>query len=117
MSRLAALPGLVVTDLSSNGMAVKLAYVLEEHGPSPDEAIAMLARHGIEAQGGYAPLHDAVAAPGGRLPETDALWKRVLTIPLETKPGRSAPASLPPRLADAHAWSTTEGTAQAALSS
>jgi dTDP-4-amino-4,6-dideoxygalactose transaminase len=79
------LPGKVVTDFSPSGMAVKLVHVLPEGGPSVEEAIAALARYGVEAQGGYSPLHTAGSEDVG-LPITLALWRRVLCVPLETRP-------------------------------
>ena len=79
------LSGKLVTDISPGGMVVKLVYLVPETGPTVEEAIDVLARNGIEAQGGYSPLH---APHGGtdRLPNTNALWQRVLCLPVETRP-------------------------------
>lgn len=87
--RLQTLPGTVVTDLSSNGMVIKLVYVIAEEGPSVLDAVQTLAAHGIESQPGYRPVHDS-ADDGRRLTTTVALWSRVLCVPLETKPRSTA---------------------------
>jgi dTDP-4-amino-4,6-dideoxygalactose transaminase len=79
------LSGKVVTDISPAGMVVKLVYLVPETGPTVEEAIEVLARNGIEAQGGYAPLH-TLHGSAARLPSTDALWQRVLCLPVETRP-------------------------------
>ena len=79
------LSGKVVTDISPAGMVVKLVYLVPETGPTVEEAIEVLARNGIEAQGGYAPLH-TLHGGAARLPSTDALWQRVLCLPVETRP-------------------------------
>jgi dTDP-4-amino-4,6-dideoxygalactose transaminase len=90
---LSGLPATTVTDFSSP-MAVKLVYVLDEHGPSVDDAIAALAQHGIEAQGGYTPVHRS-PDDDARLPITTSIWKRVLTIPLETEPPSRSLVTVP----------------------
>ena len=84
VDRLASLPGAMITDLAPTAMAVKLIYLLPD-GTSVDAVIDSLASHGIEAQGGYGPLH-AEHSPEGSLPVTAALWRRVLCVPVETKP-------------------------------
>ena len=88
LGKLSMLPGKVVTDISPRGMAVKLIHLMPESGPTVQEAIAVLARYGIEAQGGYSPLH-SVHCDDAHLPNTAALWHRVLCVPLETRPKRS----------------------------
>jgi dTDP-4-amino-4,6-dideoxygalactose transaminase len=87
--RLQDLPGTIVTDLSPDAMVIKLVYVLSETGPSVHEAIEVLAAHGIEAQKGYSPVHEQ-AADADHLPNTVALWQRVLCVPLETRPRSAA---------------------------
>jgi dTDP-4-amino-4,6-dideoxygalactose transaminase len=82
--RLSTLPGKIVSDISPAGLAVKFVQVLPESGPALEEAIAVLARHGIEAQGGYSPLHRD-RNDDANVPITTALWQRVLCVPLETQ--------------------------------
>ena len=79
------LAGQLVSDISPSGMAVKLVLLLPEGGPSVEDVIVQLAQHSIEAQGGYAPLH-LECASHARLPNTQSLWRRVLCLPLETRP-------------------------------
>jgi dTDP-4-amino-4,6-dideoxygalactose transaminase len=79
------LSGKVVTDISPAAMVVKLVYLVAETGPTVEEAIDALARNGIEAQGGYSPLHTP-AGGADSLPNTSALWQRVLCLPVETRP-------------------------------
>jgi perosamine synthetase len=88
--RLSTLAARSVTDFSSSAIPVKLVYVLPEHGLSVQEAIEILAEHGIEAEGGYVPLHMPYA-DDARFPNTIAAWRRVLCVPLETRTRRSIP--------------------------
>jgi dTDP-4-amino-4,6-dideoxygalactose transaminase len=88
--RLSTLPARLVTDFSSSAMPVKLVYLLPERGLSVQEAIEILSEHGIEAEGGYAPLHMSYA-DDARFPNTIAAWRRVLCVPLETRTTRSIP--------------------------
>ena len=90
MGRLSMLPAKSITDFSSSGIPVKLVYVLPETGPSVGEAIEILSQHGIEAQGGYSPLHSSYA-DDARFPNTIAVWRRVLCVPLETRTTQSIP--------------------------
>jgi len=83
--RLSMLPGKAVTDNSPDGMAVKFVHLLPANGPTVEEVLALLADSGIEAQGGYSPLHGAYCSDVD-LPNTAALWRRVLCVPLETRP-------------------------------
>jgi dTDP-4-amino-4,6-dideoxygalactose transaminase len=90
---LASLGGLArasVTDTTVNGMLVKLILVLPREAPPVDEAISLLARDGIECEAGYTPLHLKYPAPHGSLKTTEAVWQRVLCIPLETEWKRKA---------------------------
>ena len=57
---------------------------------TPPVTIALLAQHGIEAQGGYSPLH-LNRTDDATLPNTVSLWRRVLCLPLETRPKRGRP--------------------------
>lgn len=77
--------GTDVTDLSSASVAVKLVHVLPPTGITAAQCVVTLARQGIEAQGGYTPLHRS-PEDRSRLRNTSALWQRVLTVPLETRP-------------------------------
>jgi dTDP-4-amino-4,6-dideoxygalactose transaminase len=84
VAHLSRLPGMVLTDLSSSAVTVKLVYLLPASGPAVDSIIEALAADGIEAQGGYAPLHRGYA-PDDKLPITAELWRRVLCVPVETR--------------------------------
>jgi dTDP-4-amino-4,6-dideoxygalactose transaminase len=87
---LSMLPGRLITDFSPDGMVVKFVHLMPQSGPTVEEAIGTLARHGIEAQGGYSPLHIG-RADDSRLPKTAALWRRVLCVPVETPSKVSRP--------------------------
>jgi len=71
-----------ITDISENGMIVKLVLVTPPQGPTASEIIALLGRAGIECQRGFSPLHlkaeDALA-----LPTTEAVWGRVVCVPVD----------------------------------
>jgi dTDP-4-amino-4,6-dideoxygalactose transaminase len=87
---LSMLPGRLVTDFSPDGIVVKFVHLISLSGPTVQEAIGILARHGIEAQGGYSPLHTG-RADDARLPNTVALWRRVLCVPVEIPSEMSRP--------------------------
>ena len=75
----------VLSDLGPDGMLVKLILLLPESAPDIRQVIALFARAGIECQGGYAPCYLKMGRPpGAPLPFTDALWRRVLCLPLQT---------------------------------
>jgi len=67
------------------GMLLKLVIVLPQGGPGARKLVEVLADEGIEAQLGYAPLHRATSASPARCPVTDALWERVLCVPVDTR--------------------------------
>jgi dTDP-4-amino-4,6-dideoxygalactose transaminase len=90
LGQLSTLPARCVTNFSSSAIPLKLAYVFPQRGLSVQEAIEILSEHGIEAEGGYAPLHTSYA-DDTRFPNTIAAWRRVLCVPLETRPTRSIP--------------------------
>jgi hypothetical protein len=68
-------------------VVVKLIYVLPEGGPTVAEAVRALGEAGIECQGGYAPLHREIGVPA-EVPLTEAVWRRVLCVPVDV-PSRS----------------------------
>jgi perosamine synthetase len=84
LERLSMLPAEAVTNFSSSAIPVKLVYLLPERGLSVQEAIDILSEHGIEAEGGYSPLHTSYA-DDAQFPNTTAAWRRVLCVPLETR--------------------------------
>jgi dTDP-4-amino-4,6-dideoxygalactose transaminase len=90
LGRLSMLPAKSVTTFSSSAIPVKLVYLLPEGGLTVREAIEILSEYGIEAQGGYSPLHTSYA-DDTRFPNTTAAWRRVLCVPLETRTTRSIP--------------------------
>jgi len=74
-----------VTDLSEDSMVVKLVLVLPHDGPTVEEVIQVLAQVGIECQPGYTPLHINERVTSHMLPVTEAVWKRVICIPVDTE--------------------------------
>jgi len=88
--RLSTLPARLVTDFSSSAIPVKLVYLLPDRGLSVQAAIEILGEHGIEAEAGYSPLH-ASYADDTQFPNTTAVWRRVLCVPLETRTTPSIP--------------------------
>jgi len=90
-----------VVDFGPGTAAMKLALVLPEGGPSVEGAIEAFADGGVECQGGYKPCHYSVEGTRGDVPYTEAVWRRVLCIPLETRLHR------PDRLASALAGLAT----------
>jgi len=90
LRRLSMLPAKSVTSFSSSAIPVKLVYLLPDGGLSVQEAIEILSQHGIEAQSGYSPLH-TLYADDSRFPNTTAVWRRVLCVPLETRTTRTIP--------------------------
>lgn len=62
---------------------VKHVLVLSVGFMTVAEAIALLAQDGIEAQGGYHPLHLKIDGPHPNLAVTEDLWNRVLCIPID----------------------------------
>jgi hypothetical protein len=94
LERLSTLAVRSVTDFSPSAIPVKLVYVLPERGLSVQEAIEILSQHGVEAEGGYPPLHTSYA-DDTRFPNTTAASRRVLCVPLETRTMRSIPIPFP----------------------
>jgi len=78
--------GRPLTLWSSDDATVKLILLLDENGWTLAEVIERLAAAGIESQAGYKPLH--LDRGGPSLPRTEALWERVLCIPLDGRIGR-----------------------------
>jgi dTDP-4-amino-4,6-dideoxygalactose transaminase len=111
LRHLSMLPAKSVIDFSSSAIPVKLVYLLPNGGLSVQQAIEILSEHGIEAEGGYLPLHTSYA-DDARFPNTTAAWRRVLCLPLETRTTRSIPIPFQqPRKATAIATSGDSVTA------
>ncbi len=87
---LGALAHAHISDLS--GMVLRLVIILPESGPTCEFLIEALADAGVEAQMGYRPLHRISANSKGDCPRTDAVWRRVICIPVDTP----LPHTLPP---------------------
>jgi len=68
---------------SPDDVAVKLVLVLPGNGPDAGAVIKRLAQAGVECQGGYLPLHLQGRDPKPSLPRTEALFERVVCIPVE----------------------------------
>jgi dTDP-4-amino-4,6-dideoxygalactose transaminase len=72
-----------ISDLSQNGVIVKLVLLLPPDGPDTDWFVHAMAQSGVECQKGYVPVHlEFDNAPSG-LPNTEALWNRLVCIPIE----------------------------------
>ena len=71
---------------------VKLIVVLPEHGASADETIRTFAALGVECQRGYTPCHRGCGEDGTGLPVTNAVWERIVCVPVDTpfRPNRRA---------------------------
>jgi dTDP-4-amino-4,6-dideoxygalactose transaminase len=74
-----------ISDFSHDGMLIKLVIVLSAEGPTADKLIRLLANAGIECQRGYLPLHQEMKTAPAFLPSTEALWDRVVCIPVDMK--------------------------------
>lgn len=74
-----------ISDFSHDGMLIKLVIVLSAEGPTADKLIRLLANAGIECQRGYLPLHQEMRTAPAFLPSTEALWDRVVCIPVDMK--------------------------------
>lgn len=74
-----------LSDFSPASMLAKLVYVVPEEGPPLTAIIRTLAAAGIECQGGYRPLNEGIGMAAD-IPLTEALWQRVLCVPVETRP-------------------------------
>jgi dTDP-4-amino-4,6-dideoxygalactose transaminase len=83
LTSLGGLSEFSVSSLAPTDTLVKLILVLPECGPTVEEAVELLAQDGIECEAGYAPLHKDEDKAGPALPVTEALWARVLCLPLE----------------------------------
>ncbi|MGE0383621.1 MAG: DegT/DnrJ/EryC1/StrS family aminotransferase [Gammaproteobacteria bacterium] len=84
LEHLAPLAERVLTDLSADGVATKLAIVLRPGLGTAADLIRRLARAGIECQGGYEPVCPDDAAMRARLPATFDLAPRVVCLPIES---------------------------------
>ena len=73
-----------ISDFSQDGMLVKLVLVLPIKGPTADGVINFLADVGVECQKGYVPLHQKMTDVTALLPTSEALWNRVVCIPVDT---------------------------------
>lgn len=65
--------------------AMKLALVLPQDGPTAEEVIDAFTDGGVECQRGYSPCHYAIEASNARVQVTEATWRCVVCIPLETR--------------------------------
>ena len=72
----------MITDLGDDGMALKLVIVVPE-AAGASRLIEELGAAGIESQRGYRPCH-LERADQPQLTMTDAVWERVVCIPIET---------------------------------
>ena len=72
-----------ISDLSESSAVVKLVLLLPPEGPDADWFVDSMARSGVECQKGYAPLHLGFGNAPRSLVNTEALWNRVVSIPIE----------------------------------
>jgi dTDP-4-amino-4,6-dideoxygalactose transaminase len=75
----------VIENTAEEVVTDKLILVLPSAGPRSGEAIAWLARAGIEAGASYAPLHLQQGVADVSLPMTEALWDRIVWVPVEVE--------------------------------
>jgi len=74
----------MLSDFGQDSIPLRLVLLLPESGPDMTAALSALAQAGIECQAGYSPCHWNVADRGQHvLPRTEALWNRVLCLPIE----------------------------------
>jgi dTDP-4-amino-4,6-dideoxygalactose transaminase len=73
----------VISDLSSSAVALRLAILLPDGGPTADDASKLLGEFGIEGRKGYEPLDATADRPG--LPRTSSLARRVLLVPISKR--------------------------------
>lgn len=73
-----------ISDFSDASTVLKLVLLLPENGPKAKEATQFLARAGIECHAGYRPLHMGGAEACRPLANTEALWDRVIWLPVDT---------------------------------
>lgn len=85
LAAIGPLAGCNVVDTGPGTASIKLALVLPKGGPSADEVIEAFADGGVECQRGYKPCHLQVEGAEGNVPYTDAVWQRVVCVPLETR--------------------------------
>jgi dTDP-4-amino-4,6-dideoxygalactose transaminase len=76
-----------ISDLGGDAMVLKLVVLLQPNGPSIADAIRDFGSAGIECQRGYVPCHlQQGSIVKVSLPVTEALWERVLCVPVESPP-------------------------------
>lgn len=64
-------------------VTLKVVLVLPADGPDAGEVIRLLGEAGVECQRGYTPLHLGENSKAVPLTTTDALWRRVVCVPVE----------------------------------
>jgi dTDP-4-amino-4,6-dideoxygalactose transaminase len=74
-----------ITDVSEASTVIKIVLVLPPGCISAGEVISAFGRAGVECQRGYRPLHLQDGQWDRRLPVTEALWDRVVCIPVQTE--------------------------------
>jgi dTDP-4-amino-4,6-dideoxygalactose transaminase len=84
----------VIDNFASSQVALKLIFVLPDTGPSRVDALRILADAGIECQTGYGPCHLASGLLPVLLPGTEAIWQRVVCVPLERTVSRKQLAEI-----------------------
>ena len=72
-----------IYEFSRDVMFIKLVIVIPKNGHTLNQMISTLGNVGIEAQGGYVPLHIEQKYGSKSLPSTENLWDRVLCIPVD----------------------------------
>jgi dTDP-4-amino-4,6-dideoxygalactose transaminase len=75
----------IISDFGPEAIPLKLVLLLPDAAPNMKTVLEGFAAAGIECQGGYAPCHRKVQAVATiRLQNTEAMWQRVLCIPIES---------------------------------
>jgi dTDP-4-amino-4,6-dideoxygalactose transaminase len=73
-----------LTDFDADSIPLKLVLLLPEASPDLSTVVEAFAGAGIECQSGYRPCHlDLRDRESQRLPVTEALWGRVICLPIE----------------------------------
>jgi dTDP-4-amino-4,6-dideoxygalactose transaminase len=72
-----------ISDLSHASVVLRLVLLLPQGGPDADWFVDSMAWSGVECQKGYTPLHLEFGNASGSLVNTEALWNRVVCIPIE----------------------------------
>jgi dTDP-4-amino-4,6-dideoxygalactose transaminase len=84
-----------ISDLGPDCIPLKLVLQLSDAAPNMETVLEGFAAAGIECQGGYTPCHWKVAAAENIcLQNSEALWQRVLCLPIESPLKNTGPLGI-----------------------